>query len=274
MKARAAVLTSTALLLVLCGCQTPPQIADLQARNATLQQQLDSTRAEVQELTDTKERLNKEITYMKYVNRVLEKEKEARTGEAEGLRQTTRAFIRDQMQAVHAFAQREVLLNYVGSELTERAMVKGEDELLVDLDNRIPADGTLVEGRVFLAEPAPFFFTLLREVQDQMIVLWKSDAYAPTNAGLHQVTFAVPVSAQAGDCIGTQSAQCVTRRCQIRYCPTASSRWSIGASSPESSPDLRAALCTASKETTSPVRLPAIDSTAAGSRRRLFGCRD
>jgi hypothetical protein len=191
------------------GCQTPQGVAELQAKNRTLQDELVATRNQVIELNETKDRLNKELAYVQYVNSVLEKEKTIRVGEAEDLRMETRTFISEQMQAVRAFAQQEVLQDYVGSELTARAKVKGENQLLVDLKNRMPANGTLLEGRIYLAEPAPFAFVLAREVADQMIVLWKSDTYVVTNAGLQEITFDIPVSTQAGDCVGAYFPQAV-----------------------------------------------------------------
>jgi hypothetical protein len=206
---RAGALLLSAVVLLGAGCQTPQGVAELQTRNRALQDQLKASQADVARLTASEERLNKEVTYLQYVNRVLDKEKQARMGEAEDLRQETRTFIRDQMQAVHAFAQQEVLLDFVGSELTARAMVKGENQVLVDFRNRMPADGTLLEGRIYLAEPAPFAFLLAREVGEDLIVLWKSDTYMATNGGLQEITFDVPVSAQAGDCVGAFFPQAV-----------------------------------------------------------------
>ena len=195
--------------LTAAGCATTPQQAELKARNARLQDELSASREQVKRLTASEEMLTKEVTYLQYVNRVLEKEKLVRVGDAEQLREETREFIRDQMQSVREFARREGLLNYLGSELTERTMVRGEDQLLLDLRHRIPSDGTLLEGRVFLAEPAPFAFVLAREIQDQFVIVWKSDTYTTISNGLQEITFDIPVSAQADDCVGIYFPQAV-----------------------------------------------------------------
>ena len=54
----------------------PVTLAEMKALNTELKAQLQTTQNEVDRLIETEERLNKEVTYVKYVQRVLEKEKQ------------------------------------------------------------------------------------------------------------------------------------------------------------------------------------------------------
>src|SRR5690606_11769446 len=94
------------------------------------------------------------------------------------------------------------LLDYVGGELVQRAKLDPNAIFLVDLANPMLRTGTLTGVGGYFAKPATFSVKILRQVEQNLVVIWDSKPLAVTRAGLNRIDFSVSVGIEQGDVIG------------------------------------------------------------------------
>jgi hypothetical protein len=106
------------------------------------------------------------------------------------------------MQALSDFSENRELLDYVGGELISRPNVSSANLLLVDMQNTIPATGTLLGGKVISKSSSKVRFCILRPSSKGMVVIWTSKVFSLPKAGLATLTFDALVAVNKGDLIG------------------------------------------------------------------------
>lgn len=198
-KVLAGLLVATALT---AGCQTQPNMQKMQDENKQLQSELDQARAKIVTLENQEQALQGEIDELKRVMSVLDTEKTVRVQESSVLRSQVRRFVQKEIDELKDFMVQSDLLDYIGGELVQRSQVDSEPWLLVDMDNPMPADGTITGVSAHFIKPGTFTVQVMRPVQDQMLVIWQSQVMQATDAGVARVNFPVSVGVEQGDYIG------------------------------------------------------------------------
>ena len=192
-------LSTAVICLVLAACQAPPDVRNLEAEKASLEQQLSGARNEIAMLRANTEQLQTDIAELKRVISVLEEEKTSRVDESMGLRGEVRRFVQAQIDNLKQFMLHSDLLDYIGGELVERPIVDAEPLLVVDLENRVPRAGTLTGVGGWFAKPGVFTVKVLRPVDDALIAVWESPPVQIEEPGVSRVQFSVAVGIEAGD---------------------------------------------------------------------------
>lgn len=207
--------TMIALLgaLLLAGCATTnEQLIALQTENAGLKQDVQAKDSRIQELTADKTKLTTELDYCTKRADVLVKEKSARLGEASELRKGIREFTEQMQKSLQTYFQRTEIVDYLGSELIARASADPQKTvLLVDLNNPVPENGTVIGGRAWLTGPARLSYCLLRHEQNgKYTAVAVTPEITASQTGLQNWVFDLPISAHKGDLIGIYLADNVT----------------------------------------------------------------
>ncbi len=194
------------LVLILGGCSTPDQrVVQLRDENQNLLNQIKKQEQQITTLTIDKQYLTDELNYYTRRSQVLNKEKEMRIRESQNLRQGVRQFTDDVMAVMRNNYKKMEIVDYIGGELCPRQMTGGDvNQMLVDMQHPLPANGTLIGGRVVLTRPAQLKFCLLRPTPDreELLVVNMSRALVAKEAGEQQMAFNVPMAARQGDLIG------------------------------------------------------------------------
>lgn len=194
------------LVLILGGCSTPDQrVTQLRTENQNLLNQIKKQEQQITTLTIDKQYLTDELNYYTRRSKVLNKEKEMRIRESKNLRQGVRQFTDAVMAIMRDNYKKMEIVDYIGSELCPRLMTGGDvNQVLVDMQHPLPANGTLIGGRVVLSRPARLKFCLLRPTPDrkELLVVNMSRALVAKDAGEQQLAFNVPMAARQGDLIG------------------------------------------------------------------------
>ena len=187
------------------GCAST-DVKQLRHERDVLSAELAVKEDRIGDLEKQNQNLEDELTYQKKVGKNLEKEKTAQVEETSIVRREARAFVQEQMGTLREFSENKELLDYIGGEPINRTGTGGENILLVDMKNKIPASGTLLGGKVFAKSKTNLSFCILRPQGNNLVVLWISKPASVPKGGLSRVTFDVPVAAEKGDLIGLYSS--------------------------------------------------------------------
>ena len=193
------LLFSTALLF---GCQTPPNIQQLENKNQTLQQQLNSANQKINTLESDYKKLNSEMNEKSRVMGIIDTEKTSLTKESTLLRSQLRTFVQGQIDSLKSFLLNSNLLDYVGGELVRRKKYDNKPLMLVDNKNPIPQAGVLTGLGGYFAKPTTVMVKVLRKVNDDLVVVWESNILTIKKTGLIKKNFPVNVGIEKGDIIG------------------------------------------------------------------------
>ncbi|WP_020210539.1 hypothetical protein [Gilvimarinus chinensis] len=186
----------------LAGCQTPPNIKQMQDENAQLKAELTQSKAKVVALQQQERQLQSHINELNRVMAVLDTEKTVRVQESSELRSQVRRYVQKEIDELKAFMVQSDLLDFVGGELVQRNSIDHQSMLLVDLANPMPASGTLTGVGAHFIKPGTFTVQVLRPVQEHLLVIWTSSTLTATNSGVSQVNFPISVGVEKGDVIG------------------------------------------------------------------------
>ena len=196
------VLIITTLLLFLGGCQTLMDMQQLENKNQSLQQQLESANKQISDLQKERSKLRAELTEANRLIGVLGEEKTARVGESSTLRGQVRRFVQGEIDGLKKFLVNSNLLDYIGGELVSRAYVEEKPILLIDLQNKIPRRGVLTGAGGYFVKPTSMIVKVLRTVGDKLVVVWESQHMPINNTGLVKFGFPVSVGVEKGDVLG------------------------------------------------------------------------
>lgn len=207
MKKLALFIGAGAGALLLGGCASvDQQLMALQQENAGLKQDIQAKVAQLEVLSAEKARLTSELDYCNRRASVLSKEKSARQDESTVLRKGIREFAEAMQKTLQTYFQRTEIVDYIGSELIERANVDAEQKtiLLADLSNPVPAGGTLIGGRAWVKSPTRLNFCLLRlnPENGKYTIVTMTPEISAAQAGLQTWVFDIPMAARKGDLIG------------------------------------------------------------------------
>lgn len=187
------------VLLMLAGCQTQPAMQQIQAENRQLQQQLGVATAEVARLDQANRVLQAELTERERIMAVLDTEKDTRANEASQLRAQIRGFVQQRIDGLKAFLVHSDLLDYIGSELVDRAQSDEQPHTIVDLANPVPRAGSLTAVGGYFNHSDEFTVMVLRPVGSDWVVIWRSQSLLVADQGLQQINLPVSVGVEAGD---------------------------------------------------------------------------
>ena len=193
--------------LGLVACQAPPDIKQLENEKAGLQNQLDEANSYITRLKSDKSGLESELAERDRVISVLSGEKNSRVVTSTKLRGQVRHFVQEQVDLLKSFLLEGNLLDYIGGELVERTAVYEEPLLIVDMANAVPKDGSLTSVGGFFVRPGNLTVKVMRQVEDDFVVVWESDALEIKGPGLKKVGFPVTVGVQKGDLIAYYLSQ-------------------------------------------------------------------
>lgn len=185
--------------LLLVGCQTQPAMQQMQDENRQLQQKLGIATAEVARLDQANRALQAELIERERVMAVLGTEKDTRVNEASQLRAQVRGFVQQRIDGLKAFLVHSDLLDYIGSELVERAQVDEQPQTIVDLANPVPRAGSLTAVGGYFNRSDELTVMVLRPVASDWVVIWRSQPLQIADQGLQQVSLPVSVGVEAGD---------------------------------------------------------------------------
>lgn len=188
-------------VLAISGCQTPPDIQQLQSDKNRLQGQLNSANNQISQLKSTQATLNAELQERDRIVAILSEEKQSRVATSTELRGQVRQFIQQQVDGLKAFLLRGNLLDYVGGELVERKTIDESPLLIVDLANTVPKDGSLTSIGGYFNRSGSLKVKVMRKVEDQLVVVWESLPLSIEDKGLQKTNFSVSVGVQKGDVV-------------------------------------------------------------------------
>jgi hypothetical protein len=192
----------------LCGCTTMSgDVGILQKENTALQRELREKNDQLERIGTREREMIEEAVALKNQVDLLEREKQVRIDDLNKLKYGTRSFLSDQMLSLRKFYEQEGLLDFVGSEIIERAHEEGENLLLVDLKNTLSGPGTLVAGWAYLSAPgSSVMFCLLRPVEKDLVVVWQSEMFTVGEAGAAHFQFAVPPKVNGDEIVAVYCA--------------------------------------------------------------------
>ena len=188
-------------LVTLAGCQTQPNIKQMEDENRTLQGKLDSANSEILALKAREDELEIQVTELSRVMGVLDTEKTVRVQESSELRGQVRRFVQQNVDALKEFLVQSDLLDYVGGELVQRSQVDDKSLLLVDMANPMPANGTITGVSAHFINPGTFTVQVMRPVAGDLVTIWQSGSLQAPKAGVTRVNFPVNVGVEKGDYI-------------------------------------------------------------------------
>lgn len=214
MKRLATLLVSLLGLIVLAGCaSTDQRLRAMQASNTALNQDVLAKTSQIKALSEEKDRLTKELNYSTRRGDVLMKEKAARLDEGSKLRRGIREFTEQIQVSLQAYYQRTEIVDYLGSELIDRASTDSKKNvLLVDRSNPVPEKGTIIGGRAWLSGPTRLCYCLLRQdkASGKYRVASLTSELTSVQSGMQNWVFELPMSARRGDLIGVYVIDTVT----------------------------------------------------------------
>lgn len=196
---RYAILLSGLLIL---GCQTPPNIIQLEGEKQSLQHELDLANQQIATLENERKLLQVQLDEKNRVIGVLGSEKTARVSESSSLRGQVRHFVQREIDGLKSFLVDSNLLDYVGGELVKRKLYDQKPIMLVDLDNKIPRQGMLTGFGGYFVKPATVVVKVLRPINDKLVVIWESRELQVTTGGMVKGNFGVTVGVEKGDVLG------------------------------------------------------------------------
>lgn len=185
--------------LALTACVTQPDIQQLRQENAQLEREVEQASDQISELRVREEQLLTELEERKRVIGVLTTEKSSRVEESTELRGLVREFVQEQIDSYREFLFQADLLDYVGGELMSRSERGGEALTLVDLAHPVPKAGTLTGVAGYFEAPGEVTVSVLRPVEEQLVVVWQSPPIDVEQNGEVRVSFPVTVGVEPGD---------------------------------------------------------------------------
>lgn len=185
--------------LVLTACVSQPDIQQLRQENTQLEQEIERASDQISELRVREEQLLGELEERKRVIGVLTTEKSSRVEESTELRGLVREFVQGQIDSYREFLFQADLLDYVGGELMSRSQRGDEALTLVDLAHPIPKPGTLTGVAGYFETPGEVSVSVLRPVEEELVVVWQSPPIAVEQSGEVRVSFPVTVGVEPGD---------------------------------------------------------------------------
>jgi len=188
--------------LALTGCQTPPNMQQMENEKQALQLELTTAGQEIAKLQAERNKLQAELNEANRVLDVMGGEKSARVKEASTLRNEARRFAQSQIDDLKSFLLNSNLLDYVGGELVTRKKFDNRPLMLVDLQNSIPRPGVLTGVGGYFAKPTQMVVKVLRPVNNYLVVIWESHPVTINKAGRSNVAFPVTVGVEKGDVLG------------------------------------------------------------------------
>ncbi|NLE57248.1 MAG: hypothetical protein GX616_02730 [Planctomycetes bacterium] len=194
------------VVVLLTGCAS---FREMKTQRDVLAARLTVTEDRVQSLEKDKAGLQRQVDHLSGMTNVLEREKTERIKETTDVRGEVRGYIRDQVENLREFSQARQLMDYIGSEILERAAIEGEGVLLLDVKHRLPADAILLGARLFARAPTRVAVCIARPHDKGYIVVWRSNDFPVEASGAIDLTFDTPIAAQMGDLIGLYTASTV-----------------------------------------------------------------
>ena len=189
-------------VVVIAGCMADSNVKELQDTNAQLERELMAASDEISDLRVQEERLRSNISELERLSGILETEKSSRVQESSHLRQLVREFIRSQIDGYRSFLLRGDLLDYVGSELVQRAHQSEEEALsLLDLSNPMPRSGTLTGFAGYFYQQGQVSLRVLRPLDDELVVIWTGPAMTVSEPGRVRMNLPLSVGVEAGDIV-------------------------------------------------------------------------
>ncbi len=189
-------------LFILSGCQTPISTQELESRNQSLLQQLNSAENKIKQLESEQNKLQSTLDESNRVLQIIGKEKSSRFTESTLLRSQVRHFAQTQIDVYKSFLVNNNLLDYVGGELVKRKQYDNRPIMLVDLKNEIPHSGVLTGIGAYYARPTEMTVKILRKIEDKLVVVWESRMLKIKKTGLIKTRFNVTVGVEKGDILG------------------------------------------------------------------------
>ncbi|UTA49136.1 hypothetical protein L1F30_06210 [Simiduia sp. 21SJ11W-1] len=193
-----------ALTAAATGCQAPQSTQQLTQQNAQLQTQLREAQGTIAQLQARESALEADVAELNRVMGVLGNEKTSRVQESSQLRGLMRVFVQDQIDLLKDFLVKGDLLDYVGGELVARnglGEAVEQQRLLVDLKNALPSEGVLTGVGGYFTQPGSFRVKVLRQIENNLVVVWESKLLPVASAGKQRVNFPVSVGVDAGDLV-------------------------------------------------------------------------
>ncbi|VAX10822.1 hypothetical protein MNBD_GAMMA25-2471 [hydrothermal vent metagenome] len=197
-------------LFILSGCQTPISTQELESRNQSLQQQLDSAENKIKNLKSEQGKLQSALNESNRVLQIIGKEKSSRFTESTLLRSQARHFAQTQIDVYKSFLVNNNLLDYVGGELIKRKQYDNQRIMLVDLKNEIPHSGVLTGIGAYYARPTEMTVKVLRKIENKLVVVWESRVLKIKKTGLVKTRFKVTVGVEKGDVLGYYFSKAAT----------------------------------------------------------------
>lgn len=185
--------------LALAGCQTTPDIKQLQDQKSLLERQLTEANSQITQLRASEAVLQQDLAEQRRIIGVLDQEKSSRVESSTELRGQVRAFVQAQVDGLKSFMLRSNLLDYIGGELVERSNSPEEPHFVIDLANSMPRDGVLTGVGAYFTAPGSFSVKVLRKVEDNLVVIWESLPLSVEQPGMQRLNFSVTVGVKAGD---------------------------------------------------------------------------
>mgnify|MGYP001176913593 FL=1 len=192
--------------LFLAGC-AGPDVNQLRLDNRSLAAELSASQAAARELEARNRDLGAELEAQRAIGTTLMAEKGYRQADSTGLRREARLLLKKQMKIIREFAVSSALLDYVGGEPIPRDEADGKNVLLADLQNRIPGDGAVMEGRLLARGPMTASFCLLRPEGKSLMVVWVGRPFSVAGEGLVTNVFDETVGVKKGDVIALHCPQ-------------------------------------------------------------------
>lgn len=192
-------------LLLLCGsvlmwgCQTPPDIKQLQDKNGALQHQLGQAKETIRTLENDKQLLQQNVAELERVKGILGQEKSSRVVESTHLRGEVRRFVQSQIDTLKQFLLASNLLDYVGGELVKRSNLDTKPVLILDMYNKVPRNGAITGVGAYFQDVGTVSVKVLRPIDDKFVVVWASSPITVPGKGIQQLQFPVSVGVEQGD---------------------------------------------------------------------------
>lgn len=178
------------------------QLSENKQTVATLQRTTTDLEATVVEERSRRRSLEEDLEHEREVGALLRRDKGVRTTETATVRQSARQFVKEQILSLREFSEHHMMLDYVGAEIIKRDRTEGSASLLINLADPMPAGATLIGAVAYMSQPGAFSPCLLRQVDQELVVIWIGHSCEATEAGRFTPLFETPVSAAQGDLFG------------------------------------------------------------------------
>lgn len=182
------------------GCATvPPDVQSMRLENERLVRHLENTKTVISRMEQEKANLNSEIEKLRVELDISNREKDDTVADSYALRSAIRNYLGLHLTEVRDFLSKAVLLNRIGGHAIKRPLLDSEPVCLVDLKNRMPADGMVWGGRLFTTKPCSVQFFIVREERGKNVAVYCSENINITTPGINEMYFDSPCRVQKND---------------------------------------------------------------------------